>query len=139
MTVDNPPVASPNVELVRSLYGAWERGERSAVDWAHPQIEFVIADGPAPGTWTGSDAMSEGFRELLVAWEDWRPHADEYRELDDQRVLVLDHFSARGRTSRLEVGRVRAQGAVLFHLLDGKVTRLVVYWDRDAAFADLGI
>jgi hypothetical protein len=56
--------------------------------------------------------MVEGFRELVVAWEDWRPYADEFRELDDERVLVLDHFSGRGKTSGLEVREVRAEGAV---------------------------
>jgi ketosteroid isomerase-like protein len=34
---------------------------------------------------------------------------------------------------------MRSDGAVLFHLCDGKVTRLVFYWDRDRALADLGL
>jgi ketosteroid isomerase-like protein len=118
---------SANLDLVRSLYAAWERGDRSSIEWAHPEIEFVIADGPAPGRWIGVAGMAEGFRDLLSGWEEWRPQADEYRELDAERILVLDHFSGRGKTSGLEVRQMRTAGVALFHVRGGKVTRLVVY------------
>jgi len=54
-------------------------------------------------------------------------------------VLVLTHRVGRGKTSGLEVGQMRTQGANVFHARDGKVTKLVWYWDRDRALADLGL
>ena len=60
----------------------------------------------------------------------WRVEAEEYRELDGERVLVLFHFSGRGKTSGLEVGQIWTKGASLFHLRGGKVTKLVQYFDR---------
>jgi ketosteroid isomerase-like protein len=129
-------VASANVDLVRSIYAAWERGDFSATEWANPEIEYVVADGPRPGIWTGLPGMAEASRDVLGAWEEYRAVADEFRELDNERVLVLSRFSGRGKTSGLEVGR---KGADLFHVHDGKVTRLVAYWDRERAFTDLDL
>jgi len=130
---------SENLELVRSIYADWERGDFTSAEWAHPEIEYVIADGPAPGRWTGLVGMAGGVRDWLSAWEEFRIEADEYRELDGERILVLSHRSGRGKSSGLKVGQLEAKSANLFHLGDGKVTRFVVYFDRDRALADLGL
>jgi ketosteroid isomerase-like protein len=134
-------MASANLDLVRSIYAAWERGDffSGPGEWVHPEIEFVIPDGPEPGSWTGLAGLLEGARAIFNAWENWRPKADEYRELDNERVLVLFRARARGRTSGLEVEQIAGNGANLFFVRDGKVMRLVAYWDRDHALADLGL
>jgi len=130
---------SENLDLVRSIYAAWERGDFSAADWADPNIELVYVDGPDPGSWRGLAGMAEGFLNTLTAWNDVTATADEYRELDDRRVLALDRRSARGKTSGLELEELRTEGATLWHVHDGKVVKLVLYWDRDRALADLGL
>jgi ketosteroid isomerase-like protein len=118
-------MGSANLDLVRSIYAAWERDDFSSAKWAHPDIEGVMADGPLPGSWKGLVGMAETARKGLDAWEDVRFMADEYRELDSERVLVLEHRSGRGKTSGVELGRLEAQAAHLFHIRDGKVIRLV--------------
>ena len=130
---------SANLDLVRSIYADWERGDFGRVDWANPVIEVVYADGPSPGTFTGLAGMAEAMREVVSAWEEFSVAPEDFRELDDGRVLVRVHLSARGKTSGLEVGQMRTQGANVFHVRDGKVTRLVVYFDLDRALADLGL
>jgi ketosteroid isomerase-like protein len=132
-------VASANLDLVRSIYADWQRGDFSSVEWADPEIEYVIADGPSPGRWTGLGGMAEGARSWMGAWEDFSIEADEFRELDAERVLVLTHGRGRGKTSGLEVGQIAANAADLFHIRDGKVTKFVVYFDLRHAAADLGL
>src|SRR5207253_5493115 len=95
--------------------------------------------GPSPGTWTGLAGMAEGFRDWLGAWKDLRFDVDHYRELDDERVLVLIHYHGRGKASGVDLGEIGATSAQLYHVRDGKVTRWVSYWDRERAFADVGL
>lgn len=51
---DTAGMASGNVELVRSIYEAWARGDSRPVRWADPGIEYVIADGPNQAAGEGS-------------------------------------------------------------------------------------
>ena len=134
-------VASANVDLVRSIYEEWERGDWSSFEWAYPEIEVVWADGPMPGKAIGVQGMAERTRDFLSAWEGLRTEAEEFRELDAERVLVLDRPSGgRGKTSGLEVAQMSPKGgAHLFHVRGGKVARLVIYLDRERALADLGL
>jgi ketosteroid isomerase-like protein len=138
LRADRAVMASANLDLVRSIFAAWERGDFSSAEWADPEIEFVIPDGPSPGSWRGLAGMTEGFRDFLSAWEELGGEAEEYRELDGERVLALFHRSGRGKTSGLDLGQLRSNAAALFHVRNGKVTRLVLYLDADRALADLG-
>jgi ketosteroid isomerase-like protein len=132
-------VGDTNLELARSIYEDWERGDFSSADWAADDIEYVGVDGPVVGRWTGKAAMAETFRDFLSTWENWDVEAEEYRALDDERVLILFHFSARGKRSGLEVGQIWTKGATILHFHDGRVSRLVQYLDRDRALDELGL
>jgi ketosteroid isomerase-like protein len=132
---------SENLDLVRRIYADWERGDYGSVEWAHPEIEYVIlrAAGLPPTNAKGLTEMRDAARDNIEVWAQLRIAAEEYRELDSDRVLVLDDPSGRGKRSGLDVGQFGGGSAHLFHLRDGIVTRLVVYEDRDTAFADLGL
>ena len=130
---------SANLDLVRSICADWGRGDYRSAEWADPEIEFVIADGPSPGRWTGLAGMAEGWRTWLGAWEEFHQEANEHRMLDDERVLVFFRGTGRGNASGLDLTQMHSAGAGLFHVRDGKVTKFVVYLDRDRALADLGL
>lgn len=128
---------SENLDLVRSIYAAWERGDFGAAEWADPEIEFVAAEGPDPSQSTGVAAMAERWRQWMTVWENYRSEAEDYRELDGERVLVFMRHGGRGKTSGVEVEQLDRRGANLFHIRRGKVVRLTLYWDREQAFRDL--
>jgi hypothetical protein len=130
---------SQNLDLVSSIVAGWVRGDFTTSDWAHPEIEYVIADGPDPGRWKGRADMWDAWRDLLGAWDEFNGELEDVREIDRARVLVFLRASGRGRASGLELGQMLAQGTNLFEIRDGKVTRLSLWFDRDRALADLGL
>jgi len=128
---------SENLDLVRSICADWERGDFRRADWAHSDIEFVRDVDLDPDRTVGIAGMASAWRRWLDEWEDFRPvEVDEYRELDDGRVLVAGRIRGRGKASGVEVEK---RFANLFELREGRVARLVLYEDRDRALADLGL
>jgi ketosteroid isomerase-like protein len=132
---------SENLELVRSIYADWERGDWSSASWAHPQIEYAMVDEPGSQTHRGLGAMAEAWRAFLSAWEEYRLEPVEYRALDEERVLVLVHAHGRGKISGVELDESTrgSGGANLFHIRDGRVVRLDAYFDSAHALAAVGL
>jgi len=128
---------SPDLDLVRSILALWQRGDFSETRWAHPDIEFVIADGPDATSMVGRGAMTVAWREFLGAFADYAITADEYRELEGHRVYVRLHASGRGKASGAAIGG--QHGANAFEIRGGLVTRLAVYFDYRHALEDLGL
>jgi ketosteroid isomerase-like protein len=128
---------SANLDLVRSIYAAWERGDYTSADWADPEIEFAFADGPEPGSWHGVSDMSRRYGEWLSGWNDFSASPEEYIVVGDDRILVLVHNRGRGRKSGLTLDERSV--ANFFEISCGKVIRLVLYWNRERALADLGL
>ena len=131
--------SSANLDLVRSIFADFERGDYSQADWTDPDIQFVVADGPEPDSWKGRMEMARAWRDYLSAWEDYRAELEEFREIDGERVLALLHHRGRGKTSGVDLAQMPDRTAALFEIHDGRVTRVALYMDRDRALADLGL
>jgi ketosteroid isomerase-like protein len=130
---------SANLDLVKSIFDAWERGDWSSADWADPEIDFEMIGGLHTGRWKGIGQMGDAWGTMVRAWDGLRAIPDEFRELDDGRVLVLLRNEGRGRGSGIEIGEISVKAANVFTIRGGKVTHLALYWDRDVAFGDLGL
>jgi hypothetical protein len=83
--------------------------------------------------------VEEYGRALLNAWDDWRVQAEEYRELDEGRVLVLERHRGRFARAARQVWSGSTRRAQVFFIRAGKVTKLIAYRDRESALANLGL
>jgi ketosteroid isomerase-like protein len=131
---------SENLDLVRSIYANFDREDYSTAAWGDPNIECVIADGPEPVTLTGPTAMEGWLRDFIAAWEGFRVEVDEYRELAQGRVLALVRSSGgRARASGFPLGQHGGAGLTVYEIRSARVVRVVHYFNRERAFADLGL
>ena len=124
---------------MRSICAAWERGDFSSTEWAHPDIDYAIVGGLTPGSWKGVAGMADAARDALSPWEDFRIEVEEYRDVDGERVLVLWNFEGRGKASGLETGPLHATGAYVFQIRGDRVIRLAYYVNRAEALEAAGL
>ena len=87
---------SENLDLLRSIFADWERGDFSHGEWADPDIEWVLVEGPSPDGWKGRTEAREGFRDWTSAWEEFCVEADEYRPAR-RRASARAHSGERSR------------------------------------------
>ena len=84
--------------------------------------------------------MSGAWREALAAFDGLDVKVERIGvPLDSERVLVLMHNTGRGKASGFDLGQLNNRGANLFHIHDGKVTRLVLYFERERALEAVGL
>jgi hypothetical protein len=72
------------------------------------------------GRWIGPESGRQAFEGFRSTWEGYRVVVDEFRELDDDRILVLARRTGRGKMSGLELAEMRTEWATLFHVRAGK-------------------
>jgi len=134
-------MSQENLDLVRSIYADWERGDWSASNWADPEIVLVIVDQPGAREANGIAAVAAYWRDFLSTWEGYRVEAREYRELRDGRVIVLFQAFGRSRAAGLDLKDVTKgrRGANVFAIRNGKAIRIDAYFDEQTALADLGL
>jgi ketosteroid isomerase-like protein len=129
---------SANLETVRSIFAAWSQGDFTSAEWADPEIDFEFADGPTPDRARGLGRMVELWRSMLDAWVDLRAVPESFHELDDGRILVFLRNEGRGRSSGIDIQEISVKSANVFELRSGKVTKLVLYWERQRALDAVG-
>jgi ketosteroid isomerase-like protein len=147
---DTGRVSAKDVEIVRELYAgtpvdlaelfandsareAWqERLER----FVHPDFEGGNPDSQAFMRVGGLDAFIELWREWFSAWESWWFEVEDFVPGVEGNVVALLNIRARSKRDRVDFP---IPGANLVTVKDGKIARLYLYFDRNAALKDAGI
>lgn len=125
-------MASANVELVRSIYAAWER----APDWAEPDIEWHIRkDLPDAGVRKGHDGLARLRAEWVEAFDDMHIDLDELIDARDH-VIAVTRLCASLRCSGQQLD---VQETQVWKMRDGRAAEVRAYLTRSEALKAVGL
>jgi ketosteroid isomerase-like protein len=128
-------MSQANVEVVKEIFSAWERGDFTSIDWADPEIEFSIP-GPDLHVHRGIEAAGRAWAGFLAAFDDLSIVGEEFHDAGD-KVVVEQIFRGRGKGSGIPIDEI--PGGAVLTLRDGKVTRFQGYVTVEEAMASAGL
>jgi ketosteroid isomerase-like protein len=124
-----------NVEIIRSIYDDWLRGEW-ATDKFDPEIAMVESEIiPGATSVQGIDAVRRYMESFSHYWEQIRVEPQEYIDAGDQ-VIVVAHLVGRGKSSGVDVER---EWSYVWTLRGGRAQRMEAYADRAQALNAVGL
>ena len=132
-------MSQENVEIVRRVFEAVSRRDIDAA-LASAADEFVIdwsnSIGPAKGVYRGKERVREFSTAFLEAFEYVHWHPEEIVDVDESRVIIVNHARVRGRGSGVEVNAV---GAQLWTICEGKARSMKLYQSKADALEAAGL
>ncbi len=148
-------MSDENVEIVARIYpgssvdipklisdeDAVTRYEAPLLPLIHPSFEVILDRRYAGLSDTASvvrgiDAFREMWRDWLSAWESCRLDVEDLLPLVDSRVLALVDMHARPKAGGIEMS---LRGAAIWTLIDGQVSSIQIFLDRDEALEAAGL
>jgi ketosteroid isomerase-like protein len=123
------------LENLKRLYEDWGRGDFSGhAEFFHPEMKGETFGMGEPIRFESYEQFLDNMREWLSTWE--RPiriEGEDFIQAGD-RILVLIHWTGRGKGSGVEI---EGRGAHLWTFREGLVVGHETYRDRDEARAAL--
>jgi ketosteroid isomerase-like protein len=120
-------MAQENVELVRRTIDFFNRREIDrALNATDPNLEMDWSNsiGPLRGVYRGRKEVLEFWQAFLEAWDEVRWDPQEFIEVDEARLIVVNRVRMRGKRSRVDV---EAIGVQLWTIADGKGRKVKLY------------
>jgi ketosteroid isomerase-like protein len=123
-----------DLALFDRMLSEWQRGEFWNAEPYADDVVFVVS-GPDPGEYHGLDGLGAAWRDFLSAWENFRIQPEGVVPGDPGVYALLLRLQAQGKGSGLEID---AEVANVVRMRGGRIERLEMFWDRDAAIAAAG-
>jgi ketosteroid isomerase-like protein len=135
-------MSQEDVEIARTGFEAFNRafseGASDFYETLHPKVEWVPMSALLEGTrYQGHDGVREWFEEMRRDWSSYELRPEQFRDLGDERVLVLGSWRARGPGG--DVLLDLPQAAWLVQYRNGKLVRLQTFTDRRKALEAAGL
>jgi ketosteroid isomerase-like protein len=128
-------MSEENVELIRSTYAAFERGDIDAMlDTADPTLVTQRYE-PEVATWHGPEGFLQALADWTEGFDQFSASAEEFIDAGD-RVIVRVHQRARGKGSGVPV---EADFWFVHTLSEGKVIRLDMFASKAPALEAAGL
>jgi ketosteroid isomerase-like protein len=124
-------------DRLRTAYDGFGRRDLDAIlAPMDPEIEWDATDALAhTGLFQGHEGVTEYLRSLSGVWEEFELNPEQFTESGDgAHVMVLGSVKGKLAESGQEI---EARFAHVLQVEDGRVTRLKVCLDRDAALREM--
>jgi ketosteroid isomerase-like protein len=131
-------MSQENVEVVRSMFDAWNRRDyAAALRLVAPEIrvESALGHGDLDGTYDGIPAVQRWLARFWGSFIEFRTEIEECIPVEDE-VVVAAHHHGRGKASGVEV---EMRNWHVCTVRDGKVVRLRFVPTRPEALEAAGL
>jgi ketosteroid isomerase-like protein len=131
-----------NVEVARRAFEAFNRtfaeGTPGFFETLDPDIEWIPVMSILEGTtYRGAEQVRAWLEDVKRDWAEFEARPDHFRDLGDDRVLVLGSWRARGRT--VDELLDFPEAAWLLQYRKGKLVRLQTFTERKKALEAAGL
>jgi uncharacterized protein len=131
-------MSQENVEVVRSWYDAFSRGDLGAwLELLDPEITWQAArEDPDTALHRGRDAVRRYAEQWIEAYDGLQLEPQEFIDSKGDQVVVWVHVTGTGHASGIPLDMEQAQ---VMTVRTGRITRTDEYFDRSEALAAAGL
>ncbi len=130
------------MDVARRMLPAFNRtftqGGNELFELLDTDVEWIPITAVLEGaSYRGEEEVRGWMEEIERQWEIFETRPNQFRDLGDDRVLILGTWRARGRSSGVELNSQPA--AWLITIGRGKVIRMETFTDRAKAYEAAGL